>query len=74
MPPLKFFDDGINTFFKFDPSLKILPTIAIKNAEGIEENLEMRQRGEYIVVNTITKEFILSLQDEVVNVYNENKS
>ncbi len=72
--PLKVFDDGINTFFKFDPSLKTLPTIATKNTEGSADNLEMRQRGEYIVVNTISKEFVLSLQDEVVSVYNENKS
>jgi type IV secretion system protein VirB9 len=72
--PLKVFDDGINTFFKFDPSLKTLPTIATKAAEGAGDNLEMRQRGEYIVVNTISKEFVLNLQDEVVSVYNENKS
>lgn len=72
--PLKVFDDGINTFFKFDRSLKTLPTIASKNGDVVGDNLEMRQRGEYIVVNTVSKEFVLTLQEEVVNVYNENIS
>ncbi len=68
--PTKVFDDGINTFFKFPKELSTLPTIAIKADEL--QPLELRKRGEYVVVNTIAKEFVLSLNDETVNIYNEN--
>lgn len=72
LAPLKIFDDGINTFFKFDDNLKILPTLAVKTAGGFE-NLEMRRRGDYIVTNVVAKEFKVTLNGEDVAIYNEGK-
>jgi len=72
--PVKVFDDGINTFFKFDKALVNLPTIALVDQDGLGQNLELRKRGEYVVVNTVGKSFDLTLQGEVVKVYNENNS
>lgn len=70
LAPIKVFDDGINTFFKFPKDLQTLPTVSLKMKDA--QPLELRKRGEYVVVNTTAKEFVLAKKDEVVNVYNEN--
>ena len=69
--PIKVFDDGTNTFFKFDDKLQIIPSIATKVDEGVLP-LEPRKRGDYIVVDRVANEFELKLNSNVVNVFNEN--
>lgn len=71
--PVKIFDDGVNTFFKFEANIKVFPNIYVKTSEGFAA-LEMRRRGDYIVTNVVAKEFKISLNGEDVAVYNENKS
>ncbi len=69
--PVKIFDDGVNTFFKFDDKLQVIPVISVKSEKGVLP-LEPRKRGDYVIVNSIGKEFELTLNNNVVNVYNEN--
>ncbi len=69
--PVKVFDDGVNTFFKFDDKLQVIPTISVKSEKGVLP-LEPRKRGDYVIVNSIGKEFELTLNNNIVNVYNEN--
>lgn len=69
--PVKIFDDGINTFFKFDDKLQVIPVISVKNEKGLLP-LEPRKRGDYIIVNSVGAEFTLSLNNNVVSVFNEN--
>ncbi len=68
--PVKIFDDGVNTFFKFDDKLQVLPTISIKSDKGVLP-LEPRKRGDYVIVNSVGKEFELTLNNNIVNVFNE---
>jgi type IV secretion system protein VirB9 len=69
--PAKIFDDGINTFFEFDASLKQLPQIA--SIDGTKRNILVpRQKGNYIIVNTIAKQFALTMGKDEVNIYNES--
>jgi type IV secretion system protein VirB9 len=71
--PVKIFDDGINTFFKFDSSVKVLPKFFVFN-NGDKIELDPRQKGEYIVLNKIAEEMNLTLKDEVIMVKNESFS
>jgi len=69
--PAKVFDDGINTFFEFDSNVTSAPQISSK--EGMTTTpLVLKQKGGYVVVNTIAKEFEISVNGATVNVYNEN--
>lgn len=69
--PTKVFDDGVNTFFKFDEKLQVIPSFTAKQLDG-NLPLEPRKKGEYIVVDRVANEFELTLNSNVVNVYNEN--
>lgn len=69
--PVKIFDDGVNTFFKFDDKLQVIPAILVKTEKGVLP-LEPRKRGDYVIVNSIGKEFELKLNNNIVNVFNEN--
>lgn len=71
LAPVKIFDDGINTFFKFDKNLQMLPVFSIKDGEKITE-LEPRIKGEYIIINKIAQNMDITLGKEVVTVYNED--
>jgi type IV secretion system protein VirB9 len=69
--PVKVFDDGTNTFFKFEDKLQVIPAFTAKEDGGMLP-LEARKRGDYIVVNKVAPEFELALNSNVVNVFNEN--
>ncbi len=67
--PLKIFDDGTNTFFEFNN--KNIPQFkALQGSKLV--NLVPKQKGKYIVVNSVSSEFELSDGKDVVKVYNEN--
>jgi len=68
--PLKIFDDGLNTFFKFDDNLEVIPQISIVE-NNQDKLLDARQRGDYVIVNVVGKEFELKLRNDVVKVFNE---
>lgn len=67
--PLKVFDDGINTFFKFPEGIGALPTFEVEGASGA---LTPRQKGAYIIINVVADKIRLVKNNHVVTVYNEN--
>jgi type IV secretion system protein VirB9 len=69
--PLKVFDDGINTFFKFPKQLEVVPLITSVHGSK-KQSLEPRRKGDYIVVNVIAPKFEITLSDKSVMVFNEN--
>ncbi|MCE2991799.1 MAG: TrbG/VirB9 family P-type conjugative transfer protein [Candidatus Jidaibacter sp.] len=71
--PLKVFDDGINTFFKFPEKLHLPKFEVVKNDTTTE--LTPRRKGEYIILNSVAKHLRLVFHgNHVVNVYNEKPS
>jgi len=71
LAPVKVFDDGINTFFKFDDTVQTLPTFAQRDGDKIT-TLEPRIKGEYIIINKVLPTLQISLGKDVVIVYNED--
>lgn len=70
--PVKVFDDGINTFFKFDSKLHYVPKILVRTDTCYKE-LKLKRRADYIVVNTIAKEFKIEGGKDTVFVFNESE-
>ncbi len=69
--PSRVFDDGINTFFRFDKALKVPLQVAVKTADGYKV-LNVRRRGEFYLVNTVAAEFQIVVDGKIINVYNES--
>ncbi len=69
--PVKIFDDGINTFFKFDENLQVIPKISVLEENKYVETTP-RVRGDYILVNTVAERFRVSNDNINVEVFNEN--
>lgn len=73
MAPIEIFDDGINTYFKFPNSV---PRNAIRIQEAQSKSkgteLNVRYKGSYLYVNTVTKEFLILSGKESVSVFNED--
>ncbi|MDF3047127.1 MAG: type secretion system protein VirB9 [Candidatus Midichloriaceae bacterium] len=67
--PLKVFDDGTNTFFKFPEKLHLPKFEVVKDSTTTE--LTPRRKGEYIILNSVAKHFRLVFGNNVVDVYNE---
>lgn len=73
LAPLKVFDDGINTFFKF-PQGHSLPKFQVVRGNSVVECIP-RRKGEYIILNTVAPHFKLIFKgNQVVDVYNEKLS
>ncbi len=73
LAPLKVFDDGINTFFKF-PAGHGLPKFQVMKDGSVIE-CTPRRKGEYIILNTVVPHFKLIFKgNQVVDVYNEKLS
>ncbi len=71
--PIKVFDDGISTFFKFKDDVSTLPQFSYM-LNDTKFNLEPKQRGDYIVVNKVLDELILSDSTQVINIRNDQLS
>lgn len=70
LAPLKVFDDGTNTFFKF-PEGQSLPKFQVIKGNSAVECIP-RRRGEYIILNTVASHFRLIFKgNQIVDVYNE---
>ncbi len=72
LAPLKIFDDGMNTFFKFKDDK--LPLFSVKK-NGALLDLPPRKRADYIVINNVSDELILTFENgsEII-VFNEQSS
>ena len=69
--PVKIFDDGINTFFKFPEGIRGVPKFQAM-IDGEYKEQTPKKRGEYILVNVIASEFKLTLGNDAVLVFNED--
>ena len=69
--PLKIFDDGNSTYFKFRGQVSPAISSVVGNKETM---LTTRRSGEYIVVDAIAGEFVARLGNSTVFVYNEKNS
>ncbi|MDZ4375045.1 MAG: TrbG/VirB9 family P-type conjugative transfer protein [Phenylobacterium sp.] len=68
--PTKVFDDGLDTYFSFRES-EDLPAIFAVDPDGGEAVVNTRQRDGYVVVDRISRAFVLRRGSEVTRIYND---
>lgn len=71
--PLRIFDDGEFTFFQFQDKNAEVPAFFWVDEQGNESLINYRTRGDYIVVERVTKRFTLRHGNEIVCVFNEDR-
>ncbi len=69
--PLRIFDDGEFTYFQFKNKNADLPAFYWVDDEGNEAVINYRTRGDYIVVERVSKRMSLRHGNQVVCVFNE---
>lgn len=69
--PIRIFDDGQFTYFKFRDKNAEVPAFFQVDDHGDESLINYRVRGDYIVVERVAKRFTLRHGADVVCVYNE---
>jgi type IV secretion system protein VirB9 len=69
--PLRIFDDGEFTFFQFKNKNADVPAFYWVDDEGNESLINYRTRGDYIVVERVSKRMSLRYGNQVVCVFNE---
>lgn len=70
--PMKVFDDGQFTFFKFAGNNATIPTFYAVDRNGVETPLITRSDGEYIIVERVLPQLTLRRGEQVVCVFNDN--
>ncbi len=70
--PLKVFDDGQFTFFKFAGNNAAIPAFYAVDRNGVETPLITRSDGEYIIVERVLPQLTLRRGEQVVCVFNDN--
>ena len=68
--PLKVFDNGEFTYFKFSEKNAELPAIFSVDANGYESLVNFRSAGDYIIVEKVASQFTLRNGSDIVCVYN----
>lgn len=71
--PIKVFDNGRLTFFKFPNNNQVVPAIFAVNPDGTETRMVTRENGEHIVVERVLPKYALRLQGDIVCVFNEGR-
>jgi type IV secretion system protein VirB9 len=71
--PIRIFDDGQFTYFQFRDKNADLPAFYTVDANGEEAIINYRTRGDYIVVERVSKKFTLRHGAEIVCVFNEGR-
>lgn len=72
LAPLRVFDDGQYTFFKFAQGEENIPRIYEVSFDGSETPLVTRRDGEYVIVERILPRLSLRHGPDVVCVYNDS--
>lgn len=67
--PLVVFDDGVKTWFRFDPAREI-PAIYVVDAERNESLINFRREGEYVVVDRVNYQWTLRNGDTYLCLFN----
>ncbi len=70
--PLRIFDDGEFTYFKFKTKNAEIPAFFMVDSDGKESLVNYRVSGEYIVVERVTSQYTLRNGTDVVCVFNES--
>ena len=68
--PVKVFDNGEFTYFKFSAKNAELPAIFSVDANGYESLVNFRSAGDYIIVEKVASQFTLRNGSDIVCVYN----
>lgn len=68
--PLKVFDNGEFTYFKFSKRNAEIPAIFSVDANGYESLVNFRSVADYIIVERVTSQFTLRNGSDIVCVYN----
>jgi type IV secretion system protein VirB9 len=71
--PVKLYDDGASTYFKFRDA-SVSPSIAVIGPDGKEVAATPRHSGDYWVVDTIAPRFAVRQGSDTVYIYNEKLS
>lgn len=69
--PIRIFDDGQFTYFQFKNKNADVPAFYWVDDQGNESMINYRTRGDYIVVERVSKRFTLRYGTELVCVFNE---
>lgn len=72
--PIRIFDDGEFTFFEFRDKNAEVPAFFWVDDDGNEALINYRTRGDYIVVERVTKRFTLRHGPAIVCVFNEARA
>lgn len=72
--PIKIFDDGEFTYFQFKDKNAEVPAFFWVDDSGNESLINYRTRGDYIVVERVSKKFTLRHGPDVVCVFNEQSA
>ncbi|ETO91160.1 MAG: type IV secretion system protein VirB9 [Candidatus Xenolissoclinum pacificiensis L6] len=70
--PLRIFDDGLATYFKFRPNNATIPAIFAVDVYGNEELINYHVNGDYVIVESVVPKFTLRHGDDYVCVFNNN--
>jgi len=70
--PVKIFDDGKGTFFKFPGNNLNLPAFYLVGPDGYETPVAFKPSGEFVVVEKIAGRMSLRFGEQVVCVFNDN--
>lgn len=69
--PIRIFDDGQFTYFQFRNKNADIPGFFMTDDKGNEALINYRTRGDYIVVERVSKKFTLRHGNEIVCVFND---
>lgn len=67
--PLVVFDDGVKTWFRFDPAREI-PAIYVVDPQRNESLINFRREGEYVVVDKVNYQWTLRNGDDATCIFN----
>lgn len=68
--PLRIFDDGTSTYFRWAPSVSS-PAVYALNSDNSESLINYASRGDYLVVEQVARGFVLRRGDQKTVVYND---
>ncbi len=73
LAPLEAFDDGKFTYLKFrENGMSHLPSVFVVDKDKNETLVNYHMQGDYMVVNSVAKEFTFRDGSTVTSVYNDN--
>jgi type IV secretion system protein VirB9 len=68
--PLRVFDDGTSTYFRWSPNVST-PAVYALNSDNSESLINYASRGDYLVVEQVSGAFVLRRGDQKTILYND---